>query len=190
MSVTAPPSPAQPPKAPRWALWLPLVFFAGFVALVLVGLFRPAGREVKSALIGKPIPEFALRQAVPERPGLARADMIGGKPRLLNIFASWCVPCAAEAAQLEALRQAGVQIDGVAIRDKTADLQGFLARNGNPYARIGADDVSAIQFALGSSGVPESFIIDGKGVIRYQHIGDISAAQVPMILAKMKEAEQ
>ncbi len=178
------------PKAPGWALWLPLAFFAGFVALVLVGLFRPAGREVKSALVGKPIPEFALKQAVPERPGLTRADMIGGKPHLLNIFASWCVPCAAEAPQLEALRRAGVQIDGVAIRDKTADVQAFLARNGNPYARIGADDVSAIQFALGSSGVPESFIVDGKGVIRYQHIGDITAAQVPMILARLKEAEQ
>jgi cytochrome c biogenesis protein CcmG/thiol:disulfide interchange protein DsbE len=181
---------AAPPASARWALWLPLALFSGFVALVLVGLFRPASREVKSALVGKPLPAFVLRQAVPERPALARADMLGGKPRLLNIFASWCVPCAAEAQQLEALRQAGVEVDGVAIRDKTPDLQRFLARNGNPYARIGADDVSAIQFAIGSSGVPESFVIDAKGVIRYQHIGDIRAEQVPMILAKLQDAQQ
>ncbi|MFM5884744.1 MAG: DsbE family thiol:disulfide interchange protein, partial [Novosphingobium sp.] len=174
-----PPDPV-PAKPPRWALWLPLALFAGFVALVMVGLFRPASREVKSALVGKPLPAFALKQAVPERPALSAGDFRGGKPRLLNVFASWCVPCAAEAPQLEALRRAGVEVDGIAIRDKTADLQRFLARNGNPYARIGADDVSAVQFALGSSGVPESFVIDARGVIRYQHIGDIRAEQVPL----------
>ena len=178
----------SPAKAPRWALWLPLGLFVGFVALVMVGLFRPASREVKSALIGKPLPTFALKAAVAERPGVSTSDFTRGKPRLLNIFASWCVPCAAEAPQLEALRRAGVEIHGVAIRDKRADLERFLARNGNPFARIGADDVSAVQFAIGSSGVPESFVIDGKGMIRYQHIGDIRADQVPLILAKLKEA--
>ncbi|MDE2436858.1 MAG: redoxin family protein [Sphingomonadales bacterium] len=172
------------------ALWLPLGIFTGFIALVMVGLYRPASREVKSAMVGKPLPAFALKQAVPDRPGLARTDLIGGKPRLLNIFASWCVPCAAEAPQLEALRRQGVEVDGVAIRDKAEDLKGFLARNGNPYARIGADEVSAIQFAIGSSGVPESFVVDARGTIRYQHIGDIAADQVPMILAKIREAAQ
>lgn len=179
-----------PPSAARWALWLPLAVFAGFVALFLSGLIRPGEREVRSAMIGKPLPAFQLAQAVPDRPGLSRADMVGGKPRLLNVFASWCVPCTVEAPQLEALRRAGVEIDGVAIRDKQLDLQGFLARNGNPYARIGADPVSAIQFALGSSGVPESFVIDARGTIRYQHIGEIRPDQVDLILAKLKEAEQ
>lgn len=176
--------------APRWTLWLPLAMFAGFVGLVMVGLFRPASRDVQSAMIGKPLPAFDLKQAVPDRPGLARVDMIGGKPRLLNIFASWCVPCAAEAPQLDALRRSGVEIVGVAIRDKREDLQAFLARNGNPYARIGADEVSTIQFAIGSSGVPESFVIDARGTIRYQHIGDIRPEQVPTIIARLKEAEQ
>ncbi|MEN9719213.1 MAG: periplasmic thiol:disulfide oxidoreductase, DsbE subfamily protein, partial [Pseudomonadota bacterium] len=83
-----------------------------------------------------------------------------------------------------------VEIDGVAIRDTEADLRTFLARNGNPYARIGADPVSKIQFDIGSAGVPESFVIDAKGVIRYQHIGVIMPDQVPLILAKLKEAEQ
>jgi len=71
-----------PAKAPRWALWLPLALFVGFVALVLVGLFRPASREVKSALVGKPLPAFALKQAVAERPGLSSIDFVGGKPKV------------------------------------------------------------------------------------------------------------
>lgn len=180
---------APAPQPSRWALWLPLALFGAFVVLVLFGLFRPASREVESAMIGKPLPEFALRAAVPDRPGLARADFVGGKPRLLNIFASWCVPCAIEAPQLAQLKAAGVEIHGAAIRDKPADLAAFLARNGNPFTRIGADDVSTIQFGIGSSGVPETFVIDARGTIRYQHIGEIRPDQVPLILEKLKEAE-
>ena len=125
-----------------------------------------------------------------ERPGLSFADMADGKPRLLNVFASWCVPCAAEAPQLAQLRALGVDVVGIAIRDRPDELKTFLQRNGNPFSRIGADDVSAIQFAIGSSGVPESFVIDGKGVIRYQHIGDIRPEQVEMIAEKVREAGQ
>lgn len=179
-----------PAAGPRWALWLPLALFAGFVVLVVIGLAWPADRTIASQMVGKPVPEFALPARVPERPGLARADLIGGKPRLLNVFASWCVPCIAEAQVLGQLNRAGVEIVGVAIRDRQDHVAGFLARHGNPYARIGADDVSAVQFALGSSGVPESFIVDARGTIRYQHIGEIRAEQVPMILDKLREAEQ
>ena len=177
-----------PPPARRWTLWLPLALFAGFVVLVLVGLMRPADREVTSAMIGKPLPAFELRAAVPDRPGLVSRDLATGKPRLLNIFASWCIPCAVEAPQLAALAQMGVAIDGVAIRDRRENVTAFLARHGNPFARIGADDVSAVQLALGSSGVPETFVIDGKGVIRYQHIGEIRPEHVPLIAEKLKEA--
>jgi cytochrome c biogenesis protein CcmG/thiol:disulfide interchange protein DsbE len=177
-------------KGVRWALWLPLALFAGFVALVLIGLLRPANREVESAMIGKPLPQFDLRAAISDRPGLARAQFVGGKPRLLNIFASWCVPCAAEAPQLDALARRGVEINGIAIRDRPEDVAAFLARNGNPFARIGADDVSEVQLAIGSSGVPETFVIDAGGTIRYQHIGEIRADQVPLILEKLKEAQQ
>ena len=178
-------------RAPsRVLLWLPLALFAGFAGVVIAVLLHPADHEVASKMIGKPLPQFAFAAAAADRPGLTRAHMLGGQPRLLNVFASWCVPCAAEAPQLTALAQAGVEIDGVAIRDTAEDLAAYLARNGNPYAAIGADRTSAIQFAIGSSGVPESFVIDGKGVIRYQHIGDIRAEQVPMILAKLREAGQ
>lgn len=181
---------SKPPVPAKWTLWLPLVLFGGFVVLVLYGLQRPADREVRSAMIGKPLPQFALRAATDDRPGLSFSDMADGKPKLLNIFASWCIPCAVEAPQLAQLRAQGIEVVGVAIRDKPDELKIFLQRNGNPFTRIGADDVSAIQFAVGSSGVPESFVIDGKGTIRYQHIGDIRADQVEMIAQKVREAGQ
>ena len=176
-------------RRPGWVLWLPLALFFGFFVLVMFGLLRPADREVASTFIGKPLPRFDLRPAVPERPGLKTAEMATGKPRLLNVFASWCIPCAAEAPQLAALAQQGVEIDGVAIRDRQEDVQRFLSQYGNPFARIGADDVSAVQLAIGSSGVPETFVIDGNGVIRHQHIGDIRAEDIQTILEKLKEAE-
>ena len=91
---------------------------------------------------------------------------------------------------LAQLKAAGAEIHGIAIRDKSEDVAAFLARNGNPFARLGKDDVSAVQLAIGSSGVPETFVVDGRGVIRYQHIGDIRPEQVPLILDKLKEAER
>ena len=87
-----------------------------------------------------------------------------------------------------ALKQAGVEIDAIAIRDAREDVDRFLARYGNPYARIGLDARSSVQIALGSSGVPESFVIDGKGRIAYQHVGDIRADDVPVILQRLEDA--
>ena len=74
------------------------------------------------------------------------------------------------------------------MRDTPEDLAEFLARNGDPYERIGGDPQSVVQIALGSSGVPESFVVDGKGIIRYQHIGPIEHDDVPMIMRKLEQA--
>jgi cytochrome c biogenesis protein CcmG, thiol:disulfide interchange protein DsbE len=182
------PEPAA--KGGGWALWLPAILFSGFIALVGYNLSNPADRQVRSALIGKPLPQFELPAAMEGQPGLSRKDLANGEVHLLNIFASWCVPCAVEAPQLSQLRGSGVAVVGVAIRDRPDELRSFLARHGNPFVRIGADNVSAIQFALGSSGVPESFVIDGQGVIRYQHIGEIRPEQVPLILQQIEEAKR
>lgn len=170
-------------------IWLPLLLFLGLIAFMAHGLMRPDDQLHPSRLVGRTLPAFALPAGASDRPGLASADFTKGKPRLLNIFASWCVPCAAEAPQLTALKQAGVEIDAIAIRDARADVDGFLARYGNPYSRIGLDARSTVQIALGSSGVPETFVIDGGGVIRYQHIGDIRADQLPAILQKLEAAK-
>lgn len=172
----------------HWRLWLPLLVFIGFVALAGFMLAKPKDEFVESRMVGKNLPFFDLRPATPDRPGLAAADFRTGQPRLLNIFASWCLPCIAEAPQLQALAEQGVPIDGIAIRDRPEDVARFLARHGNPYRRIGADDLSEVQLAIGSSGVPETFVIDGEGRIAYQHIGDIGTDDVPVLMQKLREA--
>lgn len=172
----------------RLILWAPLGLFLLFAIIFLVGLVKPESRTIHSQLVGQPLPEFALSPGVPEVRGLASADLKDGRPKLLNVFASWCVPCAAEAPQLMQLKQAGIPIAAIAIRDRPEDIAAFLARYGNPYDRIGSDPNSSVQIALGSSGVPETFVIDGKGVIRHQHIGDIRPEDVPGLLAKLEEA--
>lgn len=175
-------------KASPWATWLPLVLFLAFVALVLIGLLRPADRDVASQLVGKPMPQFNLPPALPGRPGLDSKVLENGKPHLVNIFASWCIPCGVEAPQLQALAKAGIPIEGISVRDTAQSLQNFLDQNGDPYQRIGADDDGKVQLAIGSSGVPETYVIDGKGKIVYQHIGEIRVDQVGMILGKLREA--
>ena len=172
-------------RALRFApLGLLLVLLAGLVWR----LSTPADTAVRSRLEGKTLPAFELPAALPSKNGLSSRGLSRGEPRLLNIFASWCVPCITEVRVLKMLQARGVAIDGIAIRDRPEDIAAFLARNGDPYQRIGADDRSTVQISLGSSGVPESFVVDGRGVIRYQHIGAIKDSDVPLILAKLEQA--
>ncbi|RKF21989.1 DsbE family thiol:disulfide interchange protein [Altericroceibacterium spongiae] len=172
----------------RIGLWALVAVVIGLFALFAIQLSRPKDDSVESRMIGKPVPEFALKPIVAGRPGLTSADLKDGQPKLLNIFASWCVPCAAEAPQLAELEAHGADIVGVAIRDRPEDVARFLDFYGDPYSRIGGDDLSEVQIDIGSSGVPETFIVDGKGTIRYQHIGDIREDDVPLLLQKLNEA--
>jgi cytochrome c biogenesis protein CcmG/thiol:disulfide interchange protein DsbE len=169
-------------------LWVPLALFVVFLAVVAFGLYAPDDRTRESQLIGQPVPDFALPPALAGRPGLSSADFRRGEPRVVNIFASWCIPCRAEAAQLEALARRGVPIDGIAVRDRPQDLAGFLASYGDPFRSIGADNDRRVQLALGSAGVPETFVVDGRGVIRHQHIGAINPQDVPTIVAAWEAA--
>jgi cytochrome c biogenesis protein CcmG, thiol:disulfide interchange protein DsbE len=172
----------------RLWLWIPLIAFVTLAGIFALTLRKPSNSLHPSKMIGKPLPVFSLPSASSSNPTLQRADF-AGKPRLLNIFASWCIPCIAEAPVLKQLAAQGVTIEGVAIRDKREDVDKFLARNGNPYRAIGSDVDSSIQLAMGSSGVPETFVIDGKGIIRHQHIGDIREDDISEILAALKAAE-
>ena len=164
-------------------LWAPLAIFLVFLATVGLELFSPSDRSIRSKMVGKPVPAFSLPAMLPDRAGVDSRDFAAGQPRVINVFASWCVPCIAEAPQLEALAQQGVPIDAVAIRDRPADVAQFLQRWGDPYQRIGSDPNSQAQMALGASGVPETFIVDGAGIIRYHHFGPVNAPDVPDLVA-------
>ncbi|RYE03526.1 MAG: redoxin domain-containing protein [Sphingomonadales bacterium] len=171
----------------RVLLWLPLALFVAVLALVASGLIKPADRTIHSALIDKPLPEIDLPPILADKPGIKGG--FGGKPRLVNVFASWCLPCIAEAKQLMKLKQMGVEIDGVATADTTPAMQAFLAQNGDPYARIGDDRNRKVQFSLGSAGVPETFVIDARGRIVMQHIGDIREEHLPELLKALGVAK-
>lgn len=172
-------------RAVRFA---PLALLLLVVAALVWRLATPPDTSVHSRLEEKPVPNFTLPAALPTKPGLASADLAIGRPHLVNVFASWCVPCITEVKVLQQLQSHGVLVEGIAIRDRPGDLAAFLARNGDPYERIGSDAESQVQISLGSSGVPESFIVDGRGIVRYQHIGPVEAGDVPMILTKLEQA--
>ena len=171
-----------------WRLWLPFLVFFGFLGLAAYQLSQPKDEAIKSTMVGRELPYFTLPPASLERPGVDSRYFQDGKPKLLNIWASWCLPCIAEAPQLEQLKGQGAEIVGVAIRDKPTDVMRFLSQHGNPYTRIGRDDLSEVQLGIGSSGVPETFVIDGEGIITYQHIGDIRPEHVPVLLEELAKA--
>jgi len=171
-----------------YAKWAPLVAFILLGSALTYGLAKPDTTNISSKMVGASVPSFTLPPALPGLPGLSSSDLATGQPHLLNIFASWCVPCAAEAPQLKAIAQAGVPVVGIAIRDRPDALGRFLARNGNAFGAIGADDASQVQMAMGSSGVPESFVIDGKGRILSQVIGPINPQDVAGLVAAVRAA--
>lgn len=173
----------------RWLRLLPLMVLIAFVGAVAWRLGEPAEEVIPSRLVGQPVPSFSLAAAVRGKSGLSSADVADGQPRMINLFASWCVPCIAEAPLLMELKRNGVRIDAVAVRDRPEDVAAFLARHGDPFERIGSDPESKVQLALGSSGVPESFIVDGRGVIRYQHLGPIEADDLATIMREWAAAK-
>jgi cytochrome c biogenesis protein CcmG/thiol:disulfide interchange protein DsbE len=170
-------------------LWVPFAVFSVIGIVVALNLLNPADRLIRSRQVGKELPAFALPEAMPGRATISRADFQRGEPRILNVFASWCVPCIGEAPQLMQLSRQGVPIDAVAIRDRPEDVARFLSQWGDPYRNIGLDKDAGLQLAIGSSGVPETYIVDGKGVIRYQHIGAVNATDMARIMEEFEKAK-
>jgi cytochrome c biogenesis protein CcmG/thiol:disulfide interchange protein DsbE len=173
----------------RWILWVPFAVFAVIGIVVALNLASPADRLIRSKQVGKALPAFDLPEAMPGRATIRRADFAAGQPRILNVFASWCGPCVTEAPYLMDLSRQGIPIDAVAIRDRPEDVARFLGQWGDPYRNIGLDKDASLQLAIGSSGVPETYIIDGKGVIRYQHIGEIRATDMSRIVEEFEKAK-
>lgn len=172
----------------KWLRFLPAVLLLLIVGALVWRLANPPETAIRSEMVGKPVPQFAASQALPGKPALSSTDFTGGEPKLVNFFASWCVPCIAEAPVLADLELQGVPIAGIAVRDRPADIAEFLARHGDPFERIAADPQSKLQLAFGSAGVPETFVVDGNGIVRMQHIGPIEPDDIPDILRALESA--
>lgn len=166
-------------------LWLPLALFIGLATAFVLGLKKPDDQTIVSKMVGATVPDFALPAATDGIPGLAAVDLKGQGPHLVNFFASWCVPCAAEAPVLAALAAQHVPIVAIAVRDRPEAVAAFLKRYGNAYRRIGSDRYGQVEIDFGSSGVPETFVVDGKGMIRLQVIGAIGPQHLDEIRKAM-----
>jgi cytochrome c biogenesis protein CcmG/thiol:disulfide interchange protein DsbE len=165
---------------------LPLIALVALVAVFAMSINRDPGL-VRSVLIDKPAPSFAM-DPVPELgvPGFDTAAL-KGDVTVVNVFASWCIPCRDEHPVLEALKaQTGVRLFGMNQKDAPENAVAFLNELGNPYDAIGADSNGRASIDWGVYGVPETFIVDAKGVIRFKHVGpldfdDIAREIIPAI---------
>ncbi len=152
---------------------LPLLTFIGLAIALVLGLTHSPGR-IPSALIGKPVPEFALPPVKGRTLGLASSDL-SGEVSLVNVFASWCVACREEHPVFMQLRAEGVvPIHGLNYKDQPDDAARWLNTMGDPYRRTGADISGRVAIDWGVYGVPETFVITKDGRIAYKHIGAVT----------------
>lgn len=173
--------PAAPARKRRgWAM-APLIIFAVIAALFAFALTAGDPSKLPSALIGKPVPatEFPPLEELTDNgkpvPGFGAADLIQGKVSVVNFWASWCVPCVEEHPLLIELRQrTGVDLYGVNHKDQPTNGRRFLGRYGNPYTAVGTDRTGRAAIEWGVYGMPETFVINGRGEIAYKHVGPIS----------------
>jgi cytochrome c biogenesis protein CcmG, thiol:disulfide interchange protein DsbE len=175
-------------KKIRWSI--PLVVFIILVAFLWIGLGRDP-REVPSPLIGKPAPAFKLTQLHETGKTLSNGDL-KGKVWLLNVWASWCVSCRVEHPLLVQLAKANiVPVYGLDYKDKPDDGRAWLAQNGDPYTASIVDQDGRVGIDYGVYGVPETFVIDKAGVVRYKQIGPLNVdALQQKILPLVRELQK
>lgn len=162
------------PRRFGWTL-VPVVVFALLALVFWKGLWGNPS-ELPSTLINRPVPQFTLQGIEGmNQPPLTAADLAAGEVTLVNIWASWCGPCRDEHPLLMDLASQGVRIVGINTKDQPEDARRFLGTLGNPFALIGADRDGRVGIDWGGYGVPESFVVDGKGIIRHKIIGPLSA---------------
>ncbi len=163
---------------------IPVLVFAGVGIGLAVGLTRDPS-ILPSALIGRPVPTFDLPPIEGiDRPGLSSADL-KGRAVLVNVFASWCVPCRAEHPILLRLADSGVPIYGINYKDKPDQIDAWLGELGDPFRRIGADRTGRVAIDWGVYGVPETFVIDAEGRIRHKFVGPLMPQDVDQTLLPM-----
>ncbi|MGH6793485.1 MAG: DsbE family thiol:disulfide interchange protein [Methyloceanibacter sp.] len=179
--------PQEKRKAPRrWGALLPFLVFATLAGLFWYALQVGDPSRLPSALIGKPVPDFALppldglkTENGAAVPSFAAADLATGEPTIVNVFASWCVPCLEEHPLLVTLAEEnGVRLYGINYKDDAASARRFLGRYGNPFARVGADRDGRVAIDFGVYGVPETYVISGDGKIAYRHVGPLTETAI------------
>jgi cytochrome c biogenesis protein CcmG/thiol:disulfide interchange protein DsbE len=171
--MSAPEAPA--PRSRLWLVLIPVIVFAALAALFWRGLYGEPSK-IPSALINKPVPDFTLA-AVPGLPvpGLAAGDLKAGKVTVVNVWASWCAPCRIEHPLLtELAKRPDITLAGINYKDEPENAVRFLMTLGQPFAAVGMDRDGRAAVNWGVYGVPETFIVDGQGVIRYKHIGPLT----------------
>jgi cytochrome c biogenesis protein CcmG/thiol:disulfide interchange protein DsbE len=181
---------------------LPLIILALMSVLFVVALRSGDPSRLPSALIGKPVPEFTLppveglAQIGQSSPGFGSAELANGQITIVNVFASWCGPCIQEHPNLKALKaQPGLRLMGINYKDEPEAARRFLSRLGNPYDAIGADRTGRVAIDWGVYGVPETYVIDGRGKIVHKVVGPITPAIIktellPVIAATKAAAQQ
>jgi cytochrome c biogenesis protein CcmG/thiol:disulfide interchange protein DsbE len=158
---------------------LPALTFTVLI-VYLAQLLKPdrEPRVLPSALIEKPAPDFALPPLLDGGEGLSTADL-RGRVTLVNFFASWCVPCQAEHPLLMRLaREEGLTLYGIAYKDEPAAARRFIADLGDPFARISMDSDGRTAIDFGVYGIPETYLIDREGRIRYRYVGPLTPAVI------------
>jgi cytochrome c biogenesis protein CcmG/thiol:disulfide interchange protein DsbE len=167
---------------------LPTLPFA--VLVVYLALALQPGRDpgvLPSALLDKPAPAISLPPLLTEVPGIESSDL-KGQVVLINFFASWCIPCRAEHPLLLRLaRDEGISILGIAYKNKPEEARAFLLELGNPYAHVGMDENGRAAIEFGLYGVPETFVVDRQGIIRYREPGPLTPALVEETLLPLVE---
>lgn len=156
----------------KFFLFLPFAAFLLMAALFFALLSKERTPSVvPSALVGKAMPAFALASGLEEVDGFSSAAL-PSSPFVVNFFASWCLSCQAEQKVFAAVAE-DYPVFGIAYKDKPEDLEKWLAAHGNPFRAIGSDKGGGVAIDWGVTGVPETFIVDGKGIIRHKHTGPV-----------------
>jgi cytochrome c biogenesis protein CcmG/thiol:disulfide interchange protein DsbE len=162
-----------------------LVILAGFFGWSLLSGRDPS--SIGSVMVGRAAPRFAAPSLREGEPLLSEALLKTGKPVLVNYFASWCAPCLAEHPLFERLKnREGATIIGIAWKDKPEATRAWLARLGDPFAKVGYDLDGKLALDWGLSGVPETYLIDGNGIVRLHFRGPITERDLATILPLLR----